>query len=351
MPLGPSSGTNDGAVLARPPVAWYPGHIAAAERRLREQLSAVDVVFEVRDARAPFATAHPKLAEWARGKPVVVVMNRVDMVSNADREKWAKHFAAERNLAKEAMKKRKAGDMTVAEPSRTISATPVTWTCGKDGLGVAVLAKAARKLAKHVNERRERRGLLPRPVRCAVVGFPNTGKSALVNRLVGRRACDSPPRPGVTRQLRWVRVKSGSKKAAAAAASNAAHQLDMLDSPGIMPMRMDNQRAAVLLAAVDDVGEASYTPSAVAAELVETLRALSRDEQYYGGMTEATDALDKLASTYGMASAWQGTGEDVVVWLANETYQGDIESAARRILKDFRRGALGWLALERPEYN
>ena len=173
--------------------------------------------------------------------------------------------------------------------------------------------------------------------------------------LVGRRACESAPRPGVTRQLRWVRVNAGSaaKRAAAegraASAEAAANNLDMLDSPGIMPMRMDDQRAALLLAAIDDVGEASYTASAVAAGLLETMRALAREESLDGdGDGAVSAALESMAASYGLASAWEGTGEDIVAWLAIETYQDDLESAARRILKDFRRGAWGWLALERP---
>jgi len=42
-------------------VQWYPGHIAKAERQLKEQLKMVDVVFEVRDARIPQSTAHPQV--------------------------------------------------------------------------------------------------------------------------------------------------------------------------------------------------------------------------------------------------------------------------------------------------
>lgn len=68
------------------------------------------------------------------------------------------------------------------------------------------LRRSALKLSDYINAKRSRRGLAPRPVRCCVIGFPNIGKSALINRLLGRRVVESAARPGVTRVLRWVQL-------------------------------------------------------------------------------------------------------------------------------------------------
>lgn len=253
-------------------------------------------MIEVRDARAPGASAHPSLPRWAGTKPTVLVLNRVDQVSAADREEW---------------------DAVLRD-----TGTPPLWTDGKRGVGSRPLAAAAAAAADTANAARARRGLTPRPCRAVVVGLPNVGKSALINRLLGRAIAPSAPRPGVTRDLRWCRVAEGA--------------VDLLDAPGVMPPRLDDQRGAAKLAACNLIGDAAYLSSAVAAALVDTLRTLTR------GHT----ALERLAARLKLdADAWT-TGEDVVDCAAAILFHGDLERAGDRILKDYRSGALGDLALE-----
>lgn len=79
-----------------PVVNWYPGHIAKAERQLKEQLKLVDVVLEVRDARIPISTSHPEISSWIGEKPRLLLLNRKDMVSKADMDNWS-HYFAQRN--------------------------------------------------------------------------------------------------------------------------------------------------------------------------------------------------------------------------------------------------------------
>jgi hypothetical protein len=162
-------------------VQWYPGHIARAERQLKEQLKMVDVVMEIRDARIPVSTCHPSLASWLGQKPSLLVFNRVDMVTKSDRAAWAAHFKAAKQR--------------------------VYWTDGKQGDGIRDLKADLLRVGVALNERRKARGLNPRPVRACVIGFPNIGKSAIINRLLGKRVAASAPKPGVTRILQWIRVR------------------------------------------------------------------------------------------------------------------------------------------------
>ncbi|MBD6618914.1 ribosome biogenesis GTPase YlqF [Komarekiella sp. 'clone 1'] len=280
-------------------IQWYPGHIAKAEKNLKEQLKRVDVVLEVRDARIPLATHHPQISEWVGSKARVLVINRVDMITPQVRSLWIDWF-------------KRQGEVPY-------------FTNAQHGKGIAEIMQAAQAAGVALNQRRRDRGMLPRPVRAVVIGFPNVGKSALINRLLGKRVVESAARPGVTRQLRWVRI---------------SEHLELLDAPGVIPARMEDQEAALKLAICDDIGEASYDNQLVAAALVDLLNYLE---------AVAPDLLPKkpLQSRYELDSI-SDTGDVYLHALAEHRYKGDVERAARQLLTDFRKGLLGTLPLELP---
>ena len=281
-------------------IQWYPGHIAKAERELKEQLKRVDVVLEVRDARIPLSTHHPQTVQWVGSKARVLVLNRMDMITPAVRKLWASWF-------------REQGE------------TPY-FTDAQQGKGIREVAQAVQEAGVQMNQRRRDRGMQPRPVRAVVIGFPNVGKSALINRLLGRRVVESARRAGVTRQLRWVRISD---------------QIELLDAPGVIPAKLNNQQKALKLAICDDIGEASYDNQGVAAVLVELLKDLDATAEYGflpHSPLKARYELDPTAIT----------GEEYLHALADYHHQGDIERTARQLLNDFRKGLLGTIPLELP---
>lgn len=282
-------------------IHWYPGHIAKAERALKEQLKRVDVVLEVRDARIPLATHHPQMLNWVGSKARILVINRMDMISPRLREEWETWFE-ERGEA-------------------------VYFTNAEHGHGIGALADAVQNAGVQLNQRRFDRGMLPRPVRAVVIGFPNVGKSALINRLLGRKVVDSARRAGVTRSLRWIRISD---------------EIELLDTPGVIPTRINNQENALKLAICEDIGEAAYDNQVVAAAMVDLLLGL-----------EATD--DTLISVSGFKSRYKldalsTNGENYLHEIAKERHQGDVERMARQMLNDFRTGVLGQLPLEFPPF-
>ena len=292
--------------LNAPAIQWYPGHIAKAEKALEEALAKVDLVIEVRDARIPLATGHPRLQRWIRGKHHLLVLNRRDMVPAAAQEAWTAWFRSQQQ--------------------------PVWWCDAKAGTGVKQLQQAAIRAGEALNTRRRQRGMRRRPVRALMLGFPNVGKSALINRLVRQKVVDSARRAGVTRSLRWVRL---------------GQELDLLDAPGVLPPRLDDQGAALRLAICDDIGQAAYDGEAVALAFLEVLHTM----ESHAHAAIPADLLHRRYGTDPASISGSTPGSRGSAWLAAAATRhtsGDGPRMAQKLLDDFRRNQLGAIALEWP---
>ena len=287
--------------MTHPPIQWYPGHIAKAEKQLRKNLGKVDLVIEVRDARIPRATSHPHLEKWVTGKQHLLVINRIDMIPKEAQQTWQKWFLLQGHKP--------------------------YWCDSKSGKGVKQIFEAAIKKGEKINQRRLTRGMRSRPVRALTLGFPNVGKSALINRLVNKRVVESARRAGVTRSLQWIRI---------------GKDLDLLDAPGVLPPRLDNQQAALLLAICDDIGQAAYEVESIALEFLEMIK---------DGKKSGCKGLkpEILAKRYGIS--FVDKPFDPYSWLnqiAKQHASGNRERMSIRILDDFRKGFLGISCLEIP---
>jgi ribosome biogenesis GTPase A len=287
-----------------PAIQWYPGHIAKAEKALHEALAKVDLVIEVRDARIPLSTGHPRLQRWISGKQHLLVLNRRDMVPPAAQQLWSDWFRSQ--------------------------GQQVWWCDAKAGTGVKQLQQAAIRAGAALNARRAGRGMRPRPVRALMLGFPNVGKSALINRLVRQKVVESARRAGVTRSLRWVRL---------------GQELDLLDAPGVLPPRLDDQQAALRLALCDDIGQAAYDNEGAALAFAQLLRLLE-------SVPAAGVGAGLLEARYRIPlGELPAGGPDVEGWLAAaaERHTGsDSLRMATKLLDDFRCARLGAIALELP---
>ena len=282
-------------------IQWYPGHIAKAEKQLKEHLKKVDLVFEVRDARIPLATSHPYLQKWLRGKKQLLVINRKDMINNDAHQAWDKKFRSEGK---------------------------VPWWCdAKAGTGVLQLKQAAIRAGQELNQRRQDRGMKIRAIRVLTLGFPNVGKSALINRLVKKKVVSSSRKAGVTRSLRWVRL---------------GQDLDLLDAPGVLPPRLEDQNAALKLAICDDIGQAAYDTEQVAINFMSLLEKLEN-------IKEAGIKSMCLQNRYGIFV--NESIKDKYSWLlsaAERHTSGDTQRMSQRLLDDFRKNLLGNISLELP---
>lgn len=281
--------------MPSPPVQWYPGHMARAVQALRTHLQRVDVVIEVRDARIPASSTHPLLQQWATNG--LIVLNRRDQIPPAIGKQW---------------------QQALQTPER-----PVLLTEARQGQGLGHLHQAIAQVGERVNQRRRQRGMLPRAVRVAVVGCPNVGKSALINRLLGRRVVATAAKAGVTRQCQWVRISP---------------DLELLDTPGILPPRLDDQQAALHLAICDDISEAAYDPYLVALAFLERLWTLPPAAHHPPDALQRRYRLDPQSHT----------PEGYLAALAEQHFRGNLHRSAQTLLQDFRQGHLGQIALELP---
>lgn len=194
--------------------SWYPGHMVKAKRELENNLKLADAVLLMLDSRAPVSTRHVELESILRQRftPFVLVLNKSDLSEKQETKRWHKHLRAE-------------GHYVVEMNSL-------------NGRGPGPLSSLLARVDKDVNTRRQKKGLLPREPRLMVAGLPNSGKSTLLNRLVGKTRFKAGKKPGLTRGAQWVRV---------------ANRYQLLDTPGILYPRIEGEAALSTLAAIGSV--------------------------------------------------------------------------------------------------
>ena len=269
-------------------IHWYPGHIAKAERQLKEKLNLVDVIIEVRDARLPLSSSYANIEKLLGDKPRLLLLNKADLTDKDELKKWVKYL-------------------------KESTECPVLITEAKGSKDLSAVVRTAVELSEPKIQALMAKGLLRRPARAMVVGMPNVGKSSVINKLTKSSKTKTGAKAGVTRQQQWVRINP---------------KLDLLDTPGIIPTRQDNQEQAVKLAFVSSVSENAYSPEPVAKALLEMLRDDNFVKEYY-----KTDVL--TLENIALKRSWILKAE-----------QPDTERTAIYVLKDFREGRLGKFILD-----
>lgn len=276
-------------------IQWFPGHMAKTKRLIIEHLKAVDVAAELLDARIPLASANPMVEELLSGKPRIIILNKADLADPGMTKAWESYY------------KRKG-----------VAAVSMSCGNGKDKKKFLRLIKEA---AGPMLEKWKRRGLKTRSVRIMILGIPNVGKSTLINFISGTAAARTANTPGHTRGKQWVRLSQG---------------LDLLDTPGVLWPKFEDQVAALRLAATGAIAGDVFDADTVVSELMRVL---------------ARTAPDALREKYGIEDA----AADPQILLAQAGKRrgcilpgGAIDYARVQtmILNDFRSGKLGRITLD-----
>lgn len=279
-------------------VHWYPGHMAKTRRMIQENLKLVDLVVEIIDARIPVSSRNPDLDALVEGKPRLVLLNRADQADPALNQRWAEYF-------------RRRG-------------WSVLQTDCKTGAGVKQFSPVVKSILKDQIAKWQEKGMLGRPVRVMVVGVPNVGKSTFINRVANRKSAIAQNRPGVTRGKQWVAVDEG---------------LDLLDTPGILWPKFEDQTVGMHLAFTGAVKDTVLDVETLALYLMRLLSARypqALAERYRLEVSENSDAWE-LVEQAGRNRGFLISGGEV-----------DTERMSRILLEEFRSGKLGRFTLELP---
>ncbi|MDT2249622.1 ribosome biogenesis GTPase YlqF [Paenibacillus larvae] len=281
-------------------IQWFPGHMTRARREIQEKLKQLDVVIELLDARIPLSSRNSMIDEILKDKPRLVVLNKSDLADPVVTEAWVAFFEKE-----------------------TLKALPID---AASGFQVKDIIPRCKELASHKIEAQIQKGIKPRPVRALIVGIPNVGKSTLINQLAGKKIAATGDRPGITKGQQWIKV---------------GKEMDLLDTPGILWPKFEDQLVGLKLAATGAIREEILHLDEIAFYLTKQLiihypQALR--ERY--GLAELPGDLEDNHAIV-----------DVMETVGRKRVSGgrvDLEKASSVLLRDTRSGKLGRVSLERP---
>ena len=272
-------------------IHWYPGHIAKAEKKLKELVNLVDVVIEVLDARIPESSVYPDIKKLLGEKPRLIVLNKADLADETKLKEWIKFYQQQTGF-------------------------PVIASCASKNNDISTIVNKVIELAKPKIDKLVAKGLLPRPARVIVVGMPNVGKSSIINKLIKKGKTKVGAKAGVTRQQQWVRVNP---------------KIDLLDTPGIIPLKQEDQFKAGKLAMVNSVSENAYENEEVAQELLDILK-----EKY----PQAVKDYYKIDDEFTLSEIAKSRN-----WIVKNSEPDTVRTAVM-VLTDFRAGRIGKFILD-----
>lgn len=265
-------------------IQWFPGHMQKARRQMEEQLKLVDIIIELRDARIPNASANPILQQLAPNKPRLIILNKADLADEDVNKGWLKSF----------------------EHCLLLNST-------SDNLS-KIVVNEVKEILKDKLEKAKARGIRKKVLRAMVVGIPNVGKSTFINNIVKKKATKVENRPGVTRSLQWIKINE---------------DVELLDTPGVLWPKFDNQEDAKLLALVGSINDD------VINDLNELVNfGLKYLVNNYPGLLnkryDIDESKDDLLNQIAKAKSWLSKDNEI-----------DEAKAIASVLKDIRSGAIG----------
>ena len=195
-------------------INWYPGHMAKTKRQIKEKIDLIDIIYEVVDSRIPISSKIKDIDDLVKNKPRILIMTKSDLCDLNKTNKQIKYYE-----------------------SLGYKVVLVDLISNKN---VDKIKSVTDEVLKELNEKREAKGLKKRNYRALIIGIPNVGKSTLINRLAGKKVVGVGNKPGVTKQLSWIRISK---------------DVDLMDSPGILWPKIDDEKVGLNLACFSAIKE------------------------------------------------------------------------------------------------
>ncbi len=228
-------------------INWYPGHMAKTKRLIKEKIEFIDIVYEVIDARIPYSSKIIDIDTYIKNKPRILIFTKMDLCDYNESKKWMDYYS------------KKGYTVLGVNLNQPNSVKPI-------------LEKTI-EILKSEKLKREQKGIQMKKARALVVGIPNVGKSTLINRFVGKRAVTVGNKPGVTKNLDWIRINDS---------------LELLDSPGILWPKFESSTVAFNLASLTAIKGEILPLDEVVIYILEML------EKYYPEILKQRYGIEKV---------------------------------------------------------
>ena len=275
---------------------WYPGHMTKAKRMMQENISLIDLIIEIVDARVPLSSRNPDIDELGKNKSRVILLNKCDLSDGKQNEAWMEYF------------KEKGFHVVLVN--------------SKNGQGVKSIQGVVQEACKEKIERDRKRGIINRPVRAMVVGIPNVGKSTFINAFAGKACTKTGNKPGVTKGKQWIRLNK---------------QLELLDTPGILWPKFEDQLIGLKLALIGSMNDEVLHVDELAVELIKFLGENYKDLFLNRYQIEWNDDPYVVLESLCIKRGCIAKGETA-----------DILKGSNLLLDEFRAGKIGKISLEKP---
>lgn len=295
-------------------IQWYPGHMTKARRNMERDVRLVDMVIELRDARAPYSTENPDIKRIAGNRKRLILLNKADLADPAVTKEWIAAY-------------KKKGLEAIALDSRN-----------RDFIG-SVKAAAAR-LSEEKRQRDQARGITEqRPAKALICGIPNIGKSTFINSVLGKASAKTGNKPGVTKGNQWITV---------------SNEFMLLDTPGVLWPRFESEEVGEALAIMGSINDDILNIEDLCIRLIERLRG-SYPEALRLRYDISEEELDRALESYEIVPL--GVDKEALSYMdiiarkrgcLRRGAEPDYERCARLMIDDFRNGRLGRISLERP---
>lgn len=279
-------------------IQWYPGHMEKTKRMIKSNLSMVDLVIEILDARIPVSSKNPDLDKIINNKPKLVVLNKSDLSDPVTNNSW-KIFFDSNNI-------------------ENIFIDSIT------GKGIKKITEKIENLMEERLERLSKRGVKNKSIRCMVLGIPNVGKSTFINKIIGKASAKTGNKPGVTRGKQWIKI---------------SNKIELLDMPGILWPKFEDKSVSIKLAWIGSIKDEILNKEELALKLIEFL---------------AYEYPELLMKRYKLDEILQN---DMDIYLEIARKRGfilkggemDYHRTAEMLLDEFRKGKIGRISLEKPQ--